>query len=380
MKVDWNKVRKEYKKLGCPKDVYNPCKIPFEGNSWFFLCSERSIGKTTNVLLIGLILHKLYGIQVQYIRDNADMLAPKNLNNLCAVIANHGYIEKLTDGQYNTITYHARKWCYGYWDSDTGKILSKSDPVISCLAISENAIYKSSYNAPTGDFIIFDECISRYYYHNEFVDFCDLTCTIGRFREGVKIVLLSNTIDPYAPIIDEIEAQHIVETMNIGDHEEYYTSGGTPTYIELCGNLDTKRVELSRLFYGFKNPRLKSITGGGWAMNNYPHPVIDNYEILHRGHFIQCANNILVQLDLCSSDEFGNFVIVHKATKTIETDVIWTIGDIKKRTERFKFGYTPLDKYLLLLRQQNKWYYASNMVGTLVSTYFRQASTINDKL
>ena len=374
--VDYKKARKAYRKLKVPKEYYDPCAVPWEASSWFGFLSERSIGKTTNILLFGLILNKLYGTQVQYIRETPEMLAPKNMANLCSVIQNCGYIQDLTDGEYNGIEYHARKWRYTYYDPELGKITARSDVVISCLAVTESGIYKSSYNAPNGDFIIFDECISRYNYHNEFVDFCDLTKTIGRDRDSIKIILLANTIDPYAPIFEEIEGQNIIETMEIGTHEQYLTHGGTPVYLELCGNQNPERARINSLFYGFKNPKLRSITGGGWAMNNYPHNYFRDYETVDRSHFIRCSNNILVQLELCKADEIGFFVNVHKATRFKDTDIIWTTGTINTAQERFKYGYTPLDKLLLELKNKNRWYYSSNMIGTLVATYFRMADTI----
>lgn len=376
MKIEWGKVYKEYKKLGVPKEYYNPCNIPFNNNSWFALFSERSIGKTTNCILLGLVLNKLYGIQVQYIRETSDMLAPKNMNQLCAVIQNEGYISKLTNNEYNTITYHARKWKYAYFDYELNKVTKTSDVIISCLSISENFIYKSSYNAPYGDFIIFDECVSKYWYANEFIDLCDLIKTIGRDREDIKIILLANTIDPYAPILDEIEAQSIVENMDIGQSEEYLTEIGTPVYIELCGNSNPKRKEINKLFYGFKNPRLKSITGGAWAMSNYPHNCFTNYSVIDRSHFIRCNNHILVQLELCKCEEVGMFVNVHKATRFKERDVVWTTGIINTPNERYMLGYTKFDKFLVELKNKNLWFYSSNMIGTLIQTYFRTCDTL----
>ena len=62
--VDWKKVSNYYKQLNCPNNVYNPCKIPFEKAKYNVLLSERSTGKTTNELLIRMILYSMYGIIV----------------------------------------------------------------------------------------------------------------------------------------------------------------------------------------------------------------------------------------------------------------------------------------------------------------------------
>lgn len=48
VRYDFRKLRKAYKKLGCPPDVYDPCTAPLEEAKYFVLLSERNIGKTTN--------------------------------------------------------------------------------------------------------------------------------------------------------------------------------------------------------------------------------------------------------------------------------------------------------------------------------------------
>lgn len=93
--INWNDVVKECKKLGIPKDVYTPFNLPFNEAKYFIECSERSIGKTTNWLLLGMILNKMYGIQIQYIRQIIDMIMPKNMK-LFDTILEHHYIEKIT--------------------------------------------------------------------------------------------------------------------------------------------------------------------------------------------------------------------------------------------------------------------------------------------
>ena len=55
IKYDFSLIRKEFKKLKIPKDVYNPLTIPLEWSKFNVLLSPRSKGKTTNILLLGLI-------------------------------------------------------------------------------------------------------------------------------------------------------------------------------------------------------------------------------------------------------------------------------------------------------------------------------------
>ena len=71
--IDWNEVKKEYKKLKVPKDLFNPLSEPLNNAKWFIELSERATGKTNNWLLIGLILNIKYGIIVQYCRETEEM-------------------------------------------------------------------------------------------------------------------------------------------------------------------------------------------------------------------------------------------------------------------------------------------------------------------
>ena len=112
IKYDFNVIRKEFKRLKIPKDVYNPLTIPLEWSKFNVLLSPRSKGKTTNILLLGLIFNKLYGTVLQYIRSSHDMITPSKAGSLFSVIQQNGYIEKLTDGKYNSIKLHWGSWYY----------------------------------------------------------------------------------------------------------------------------------------------------------------------------------------------------------------------------------------------------------------------------
>ena len=80
-KWNWKDIKREWNKLGMPKDVaYDLFHIPLQYEKrcgYYMLISKRGVGKTTSVLLLGMILYKLYGVKIQYIRQSKDMLAPK---------------------------------------------------------------------------------------------------------------------------------------------------------------------------------------------------------------------------------------------------------------------------------------------------------------
>lgn len=368
---DWDYIFKLYNKLNVPTEFYSPTHVPIHDCKYFVGVSERSTGKTTNWLLIGLILHEVYGTVTQYIRQSADMIAPKNIKRMFDVIIQHGYISEITGGKFNNIIYRARNWFYQR--TENGEIVETSEePVLYCLDLDENETYKSSYNAPMGDLIIFDEFISSRYYPNEFVTFSDLVKTIIRERQSPIIVMLANTTDRYNTYFSELNIQDIILSLKLGESATHYTDKGTGIFCELIGNQNPTRVFQNSLFFGFKNPRLASITGGDWSIDNYPHIMQEDCKTLNDRHYIR-YNGFLVQLEICQNKRLGTFIKAHKATRLKKLPIVYTLDFINSTTERFKFGYTSVDKMIFALYSMNKWYYSNNEVGNVVKSYISQA-------
>ena len=53
---DWDYIFKEFKKLGVPDNVYKPVHVPVTTVKYIVSLSERATGKTTNWILVGLIM------------------------------------------------------------------------------------------------------------------------------------------------------------------------------------------------------------------------------------------------------------------------------------------------------------------------------------
>lgn len=371
--INWNDVVKECKKLGIPKDVYTPFNLPFNEAKYFIECSERSIGKTTNWLLLGMVLNKMYGIQIQYIRQIIDMIMPKNMK-LFDTILEHHYIEKITDGKYNGVKYFSRR--FFYINTETGE--EASEEFMNCLSIDNNSEYKSSYNAPKGDLIIFDEFISRYYRPNEFVDFEDLIKTIIRERVSPIVVMLSNTIDRYNVYFKELEIYDEIQKMNNGQSKLITTDMGTRIHINLISNARNvaKKSKHNKLFFGFKNEKLNSIRGGEWATNSYPHiPKIES-ELISRNTYVD-FNGTLLNLEVIHNDTIGLSVFVHEAKQTYPDSIIYTLAkEITSTNQRYLFGYSKVDKMIWNLYAKNKFYYSNNSVGEMIYSYVKLAKQL----
>lgn len=374
VEYNWEKILKEFNKLGIPDTVYNPTFALRQNCKYNVGVSERSTGKTTNWVLLGMVMNKMYSTIIQYIRQDQEMVTPKFLKNFFDVIIANKYVEKITDGKYNSCFYTARKWYY--CKIAGGEIVDKaSEHFMYCLDLDEVEIYKSSYNAPMGDLIIFDEFISKRYYPNEFVTFIDLVKTIIRERLSPVIVMLANTTNRYHTYFQELTIQQELLGIKVNEFFTKTTRGGTTIFCELIGNKNIHRATQNTMFFGFANPRLASITGGDWSIDNYPHIEKEDCKTLNKTHYIE-YNNFLVQLELCQNKRLGTFIKAHRANKTYPDSIIYSIEPIQDKNHRHKFGYNAVDGMIFLLRNRNKWYYSTNEVGNVVSSYISQAKKL----
>ena len=376
IEYDWRKVKDEFRKLNIPKDVYSPMHLPFDKAKYNVLLSERSRGKTTNIILLGMCMHKLYGSTIEYIRKKEDQITKKITINLFTTILEYDYIEKLTDGKYNSIWYNARRWYYCLVDED-GNVIDKAPThFMSMLSIDRNETYKSGYNAPRGDFIVYDEFISKYYYTDEFLYFTDLLKTIIRDRLSPIIFMLSNMIDKNSEYLDELMISDQVMLMSVGDSSLITTKKGTNIYVELLEmskKTITPRRQLSnKLYFGFDNPKLINITGGDWVVENYPHiPKKIEYDSVINNIFMKFSSNFIRLEVVTYNDQF--FVFCTKFTSVIYDDsIILTLEPPNKRNEIYGLGRGKVFKFIWSLYDDKRFRYQSNTIGAWIDKYVYQ--------
>ncbi len=376
--INWGLVRKEYKKLKIPKIYHNPLQADFSRFGYIIDMSDRSRGKTTNKLILGLILYKLYGIKLHYLSRSQVDCTPKQIKDLYDTVVSCGYIERIFGDGWNGISYYGKRWTLLKLDED-GKVLeSDTDWCTICFGCDEADSLKSRYNCPRGDMIFYDEFIRSTYGYNDFRWFVDLCKTIIRDRQSPVIFLSANTIDRQSPWFDEFAIRKQVEGLQLGSHLELATDLGTHLYIELLP-LDTseQRQRVNRRYFGFENPRLNAISGRGtWATETYQHiPSAatdedrgDSCRELE-GRLYLIHQGSLLRLRIVEHTRYGVGVFVTPATRLYDDSIIFTAGDITDN--RYVYGYgrgTAVELPWLLFRQ-GRWWYSSNDVGSVVASY-----------
>ena len=153
-------------------------------------------------------------------------------------------------------------------------------------------------------------------------------------------------------------------------------AGNLLGYVGEVNDKDIQREKINTEYYGFDNPRLKSITGGDWAIANYPHIVREDRDELDRSRCIE-FNDQYYRLELVSSERLGFHVLVHKINNPKYSKVIFTVGEIREYRQRYRYGNNKgLDHFLWKLYDENRWYYADNDVGYAVESYRQRCETL----
>lgn len=374
IKIDWKLVRKEFRKLHCPVTSHNPLKADMEKCGYVIDLSDRSRGKTTNKLIVGLILFKLYGINLHYIRQSSEDCELKNIRKLYDTVLDYNYISAIFSDEYNDIKYVGKRW-YLLKRNEKGICYQCEDDCTYCCGLDESDHMKSTYNAPRGDMIFFDEFISTFFGVSDFIRFSDICKTIIRDRLSPVIFMSANTINKNSPWFDELCIRKDIEPMEMGDKKYIESELGTHIYLEiLTADTSEERENVNKRFWGFPNPKLLSITGKGtWATESFQRIPIysDDYEpakVLLDRVFIRMSGKY-VKLKLVDDCKLGLCVFVTPATYTYDDSVILTADDITSKRDLFGFGKGTFVEKFWKLYDQNKFYYSRNSEGAFVKAY-----------
>lgn len=375
---DWELIAKEYKKLGVPPE-YDITEILPLGNEelkWYVLTSERSVGKTTNVLLIGMVMHKLYGTVMQLIRHHIDKASYyETLFNTIIAYNKGQYIKKLTDGEYDTIKYHWKNFYYAKTE-ENGKLVKSTLPFCVSLAADECYSLCSFYEAPLGDWIVLDECFNETNRPEEFVHFIHLHKTIVRDRMSDKIILLGNNLDVNNIWYRQLMIHNKVRTMRKGQSKIVYTSEGMPIYVHFMENrAPEKRKLFNKTHYGFPHPELNAITGNGnWNVRMYPQTCkLENRETIARGIFFSYHDDLYMEMSYIKCDS-GLFIEIHPTREYTARDgeILFRLNYPTKPNERF-FGYDKLSKNILNMITNKHIVFSDNETGDLFQKFIYEA-------
>lgn len=372
--IDYAKIRKEFKKLKCPRDVWTPLRVPFETCPHDVIMSNRTRGKTTNCLLWELLLKKHYGISGAYIRPTADSIQAKKIRNLFMTIENYNYIEKIFGDRWNGVYYFSQAYYLCKKDEEQKIIEKDTKPFLYLFSVDNAEHYKSTFADNTTDFIIYDEFIRSIYPQDEFIKFMDLLSTIRRNRETTRVIWLANCTDLFSTYFRELCISKQIATMSEGDSQIIQVPEGARVYVEIISSIaNEKTIALNKFFYGFPNKKLQSIVGGGFAIPLYPHIVKGEKDILARNIYVNYNGN-LINLKLCYTDDLGFHVDCTPAKRTYDDSYIYTNGTIEKSIDHYRLGRgNEIDRRIWGLFRENRFYFSDNTTGAMLNAYYKES-------
>lgn len=375
VEVDWAEVRKEYKKLVKAKNIYDPTKVPIEHIRYAIMMSTRKTGKTNTWLTFFLIaIWKYHGLLV-YLRQTEDMIEFRNIKSFFEVQLANNYISIMTGGEYTGVQIKGDYASFVHYDENL-KVDKRSAPIVFFASISKMEEYKSSLNLPNCIAVMFDEFISKNYKYNEFVDFSQCLSTFIRDKIEVRIVMLANSISLHNAYLQELTISKEVRKLKQNESALIKTRKGTSLYIELIGDASPERQHLNTLYFGFDNPKLSAITGGDWAVADYPHIQREERKEICKSIYLLYGDAIL-QFELVYNENMGSHILVHHATKINEKAlIIFTISDILSYKHKFAFGSGKFCKMIWRLYDDRKFFFADNELGDIVEQYVSQASKL----
>lgn len=378
--INWDRVRKHYKKIVTVKGYHNPLEERPEESSYYIDLSDRSRGKTTNKLIVGLILFAMYGINTVYMRSKSEDLEKRNVSTLYDVILECGYLGKIFGDRWNAIEYRGYKWYLMRTDED-GTITEKCADFATISIATDRAMrYKSRLVLPRGDFIIYDEFIEPDYNTSNMEYFQQNLKTIIRDRKSAVIMMSANTIDLNSPWFYDFGIRKDIKEMQQGDVRRIEKNGSIFLVQILAAAQSEAKQSYNKKYLGFaKGKKLQSISGAEtWEVRQYPH-ICRTWDVKQR--FTRCIYvqhlGDLLNFEIAEIADIGICALCRPATRTYPDSVIFTCGEILDDRYIFRCGSSKHPAGIIWkLYQQNRIFYANNECGELLQNFVRQANQI----
>lgn len=373
---DWKKIMNFYKKLKVPAEYDYSDILPLDhGYKWHLLLSTKSVGKTTQLLLIGLIMYRLYGTVIQIVRHHMDNATYYDRLFTLINTFDSGRYVKAIFGEECEIGYYS-KFFYVYTRSETGKRERLyNSPVAVALGADECYNLCSKYDAPTGDLIILDECFTNRNSPEEFVNFINLHKTIVRERMSDKIFVLGNTYDANNIWFRQLTISRQVRKLKQGDCQVLQTTDGMPIYTYyLSPRSPEKRKLFNKAHYGFGNPQLNAITGdGAWNSRIYPYVTrLANRKFLFRGLFFKIYDDLYLECEYVSCD-LGYYYFIHQCRQSSAkmSNMVYT-NRFLEDTNEIIFGNDKLSQSIVNAVKTKHIVFSDNEAGNMFEKFLSE--------
>lgn len=350
------------------------------GVDYLMIYGERSNGKTYGALLLALEEYFSKGYEFAYLRRWGEDLRGSNGKAVFSSLVDNKEIERLSGGKWTDVYYYSKCWYLAKWTKNKkgeSVMIKDKEPFAYAFALNEYERNKST-SYPKIQTIIFDEFLARTtYIRDEFVFFMNTLSTIIRHRDGIKIIMLGNTVSMFCPYFEEFGLMNIRQ-MEQGKYDIYeYGDSGLKVGVYWAPDSRTNgSKKKSDKYFAFndENSHLTMIKGGKWEFDMYPHIdwQIKPKDVVFRGFIVYCE--YIVQINVCIHDG-KNYVFCHWKTTPIkdeDKDVIFSTVPDPRPNWRKGFGSDKIGRALGRYFSSGKVFYQSNLVGEVVTNYLAE--------
>lgn len=381
-------VKKEIRKLKIPKEYFNfDVEAINNHDISLYLSIRKDSAKTTQALIISLILKKLYNYECEYLRTDTDQITSSNIDNIYDVILKFDYVPKIFGEQWNTIIYkqHLKRFYLAKKDEEGNIQLEDKRPCCNIHSLEQYKRMKSSYNNVMGNLIVYDEIFDTHRTtSNQMIELCNQISTITRERPEARLLMLGNNLNRYSFWFEEFDLMHDIDNLNFGGCIDKRTELGTTIFVKLLDVSKQKKEDVLKRkvrFFGFNTPKMAAFNGlQAFAGHQWQHLEDDNFlnpeflqtnriYIQHRGKWVQISyyyngKQDYVYLHYSQPPKYDDNLILCDLPRLDSDNYIYGFGaDHRKEKVRKLLGR------IRRLRDLNAWYYSTNNVGDLVEDY-----------
>ena len=340
---------------------------------------ERSNGKTYAVLKEAIKQYFKDKGQLAIVRRWSEDIKPVKARSMFDALIANGEVERLSDGEYESIVFQNGKFFFCNFDSDHRPIYNDNDLFAHLFAIGGQEHYKSlSYPNVTN--ILFDEFLTKgATLPDEFTLFMNIVSTIVRQRDNVKVFMLGNTVNPYSPYFKEMGLTNVRE-MKQGSIDIYEYGETSELRVAVEYTKPNKQSKKSDKYFAFDNPKLRMITKGAWELDMFPHlPMKYTPKDIELIYFIEFEDRLFQAEIIVKNDNM--FTFIHEKTTPIQdtnTDLVYTLEHSPKPNYARSI-YKPQNKIGKVIRDfyvMDKVFYQDNSVGNAIQNYLDLAKRI----
>ena len=392
---DIPKLKKEIKKLNIPNKYYRINLDQLFSHDFYMMISIReNAAKTTQTIITGLCMNKLFGTQIEYLKSDTAQIRQKGTENLFNTVKSLGYIEKIYGGRWNDVEYkpRSRRFYLCHTDEDGVKDEIAEKPICIVHSLEESLDLKSVYNNPDGNFIVYDEFMdTKRATMDQWGELMNLISTIGRpgtrldEKTGqplVHCIMLGNNSSQYNHWFDDFCISQEIERLKFGHYFEMKTEMGTSLICYMLDQDETlkENVEKGRIhFFGFPTKKAAVFNGiTEWSGKTYKHLnfSIRDLRPVYNRLFVRYRSR-LIQLELYQREKENNyFVFAHFASEPFYSDNIILCLDPETKQEVYGLARFENNERIVKivnifwrLKLENRWYYASNYVGEIIEDF-----------